>query len=104
MTTPLEHSHPPTHHQTTSTRIPPGIRKSCDVWYRALTSYFTPVTDYLEARQSTLMAARDLYPGSTAEADAVAAAWDLVGAPTEADKPGPKCDASFATDYGSCGV
>ncbi|GBF94228.1 peptidase [Raphidocelis subcapitata] len=79
-----------------------GIRKACDVWYRALTSYFTPVTDYYEARTATVRAARDLFEGL--EADAVSAAWDAVGAPSGADGGGPACEPQYATDRAACGV
>ncbi|KAI8469121.1 MAG: hypothetical protein J3K34DRAFT_424794 [Monoraphidium minutum] len=81
---------------------PLGIRKACDVWYRALTSYFTPVTDYYEARASTLAAAADLFPGGEAEVAAVSAAWDVVGAPDGPDGYGPRCDAGFAVDAAAC--
>jgi hypothetical protein len=72
------------------------------VWYRALTSYFTPVTDYYEARASTLAAARDLYPGDAAAEAAVGAAWDIVGAPDEPGGWGPRCDPAFAVDPSKC--
>jgi Zn-dependent metalloprotease len=80
----------------------PGIRKACDVWYRALTNYFSPVTDYYEARTSTVKAAQDLFPGSSKEAAAVAAAWDVVGAPDSPDGNGPRCDPGFAIDSSAC--
>ena len=74
------------------------------MWYRALTSYFTPVTDYQEARAATVRAARDLFPNSTAEAAAVAAAWDAIGAPLGPRKRGPRCDAELAVDAAACGA
>jgi hypothetical protein len=72
------------------------------VWYRALTNYFTPVADFYEARQSTVRAARDLFPSDPAAAEAVSAAWDIVGAPDVAEGFGPKCDPTFATDVATC--
>lgn len=74
------------------------------MWYRALSSYFTPVTDYAEARAATMRAAADLYPGSDKEAAAVAAAWDVIGAPRSPKERGPRCEAGFATDAAACGA
>ena len=48
------------------------------IWYRALTVYMTTTTDYHEARQATLDAARDLYGDGSTEQAAVAAAWTAV--------------------------
>jgi hypothetical protein len=86
------------------THLPPGIRKACDVWYRALTNYFTPVADFYEARRSTVKAAEDLYPDSPQAAKAVDAAWDIVGAPNTSEGFWPKCDPTFAIDAASCPV
>ena len=47
------------------------------IWFRALTTYFTSGTTYAQARTATLSAARDLY-GTGARYDAVAAAWSAV--------------------------
>lgn len=49
------------------------------VWFRALTEYFTPSTDFAEARQGLLQAATDLYGRESAAYAAVAAAWTAVG-------------------------
>ncbi|UOQ45188.1 M4 family metallopeptidase [Halobacillus salinarum] len=54
-----------------------GIEKSKDIYYRALTVYLTPNSDFSYARQSLEQAAQDLY-GSSA-ANAVGQAWDNVG-------------------------
>lgn len=48
------------------------------IWYRALTVYMTSNTDYAGARAATLSAATDLYGAGSAQALAVAAAWDAV--------------------------
>lgn len=55
-----------------------GRSKAQQVWYRALTVYFTSTTDYAGARTATLAAARDLYGSGSAEVAAVAAAWSAV--------------------------
>ncbi len=59
-----------------------GRSKAEKIWYRALTVYMTSATNYAGARAATLNAARDLYVSipipSTAEYDAVNAAWAAV--------------------------
>ncbi len=58
-----------------------GIEKAADIVYMAQTVYFTRLTDYRDARQATLQAAKDLYGSCSIEAIAVADAWDAVGVP-----------------------
>ena len=48
------------------------------IWFRALTTYFTSGTTYAQARTGTLNAAADLYGQGSAERAAVAAAWSAV--------------------------
>ncbi|MQS15091.1 M4 family metallopeptidase [Streptomyces kaniharaensis] len=55
-----------------------GRDKAAQIWYRALTVYFTSTTDYAGARAATLSAATDLYGSGSAEYNAVAAAWTAV--------------------------
>ncbi|MFJ9604969.1 M4 family metallopeptidase [Kitasatospora sp. NPDC101176] len=55
-----------------------GRDKAAQIWYRALTVYFTSTTDYAGARAGTLSAASDLYGADSAECNAVAAAWTAV--------------------------
>ena len=55
-----------------------GRAKAQQVWYRALTVYFTSTTDYAGARVATIAAAKDLYGANSAQAKAVAAAWSAV--------------------------
>ncbi|MER7921422.1 MULTISPECIES: M4 family metallopeptidase [unclassified Streptomyces] len=52
--------------------------KALQIWYKALTEYFTSTTDYSDARQGTLQAAADLYGSDSDEYNAVAAAWSAV--------------------------
>jgi Zn-dependent metalloprotease len=66
----------PTCNGSTVTGI--GRDEAADIWYRALTTYFTSATDYHGARTATLQAASDLYGAGSPEYDAVAAAWDAV--------------------------
>ncbi len=54
-----------------------GINKSKEIYYRALTVYLTPNSDFAYAKQSLVQAAQDLY-GSSA-ANAVTQAWNAVG-------------------------
>ncbi|MFI6150719.1 M4 family metallopeptidase [Streptomyces sp. NPDC051109] len=52
-----------------------GREKAVQIWYKALTAYFTSTTDYHGAREGTLKAAADLYGANSAEVKAVSAAW-----------------------------
>ncbi|MFF8729478.1 M4 family metallopeptidase [Streptomyces sp. NPDC015171] len=63
----------PTQDGSTVTGI--GRDKALQIWYKALTTYFTSTTDYKAAREGTLKAATDLYGADSTEAKAVAAAW-----------------------------
>ncbi|MFD4541993.1 M4 family metallopeptidase [Streptomyces bauhiniae] len=63
----------PTKDGSTVTGI--GRDKALQIWYKALTSYFTSTTDYANARKGTLSAATDLYGADSAEYKAVEAAW-----------------------------
>lgn len=56
-----------------------GRSKAQQIWYRALTVYFTSTTDYAGARLATLAAAKDLYGVNSPEVGQVAAAWSAVG-------------------------
>ncbi|EST33300.1 M4 family metallopeptidase [Streptomyces roseochromogenus] len=55
-----------------------GRDKALQIWYRALTTYFTSTTDYADARSGTLKAAADLYGSGSTEYNTVAAAWSAV--------------------------
>ncbi|WP_307624150.1 M4 family metallopeptidase [Streptomyces sp. V3I7] len=66
----------PTYDGSTVTGI--GRTKAYQIWYKALTTYFTSSTDYAGARTGTLQAASDLYGAGSAEYNAVAAAWKAV--------------------------
>ncbi|MFI2610610.1 M4 family metallopeptidase [Kitasatospora sp. NPDC018619] len=55
-----------------------GRDKAAQIWYRALTTYFTSSTNYAAARTGTLKAAADLYGASSTEYAAVAATWTAV--------------------------
>ena len=48
------------------------------IWYKALTSYFTSVTQYANARTGTLSAAKDLFGAGSTQYNAVGAAWSAV--------------------------
>ncbi|TXL60629.1 M4 family metallopeptidase [Aeromicrobium terrae] len=55
-----------------------GRAQAAAIWYRALTVYMTSSTNYAGARTATLNAASDLYGASSAQRNAVAAAWSAV--------------------------
>ncbi|MDT0467511.1 M4 family metallopeptidase [Streptomyces gibsoniae] len=66
----------PTSNGSTVTGI--GRDKALQIWYKALTTYFTSTTNYKSARAGTLSAASALYGSSSTEYKAVAAAWSAV--------------------------
>ena len=58
-----------------------GRDKAMQIWYRALTVYFTSNTTYPDARVATMNAAGDLYGVGSAEQLAVDATWNAVYMP-----------------------
>lgn len=56
-----------------------GQDKTSEVWYRALTKYLTPSSQFSDAANVTVQSAIDLYGAGSAEANAVAKAWESVG-------------------------
>ncbi|MEU6221739.1 M4 family metallopeptidase [Streptomyces sp. NPDC047022] len=56
-----------------------GNDKAGKIWYRALTRYLVPNSNFSGARAATLSAAADLYGKQSTEAETVAAAWLAVG-------------------------
>lgn len=48
------------------------------IWFRAVTTYFTSDTGFQNAREGSLQAAADLFGQDSTEAQAVASAWDAV--------------------------
>lgn len=59
----------------------PGIgkEKAAKIVYRAESVYFTPTTNYMQARDLTIQAAKDLYGANSAESAIVCQAWYAVG-------------------------
>src|SRR3954454_6549741 len=55
-----------------------GHDAAANIWYRALTVYFTSSTNYSGARAATIKAANDLYGAGSTQSNAVAAAWSAV--------------------------
>ena len=49
------------------------------IWYRALTRYLGPSSDFHDAADATVTAAKDLFGGKSKEVDAVTSAWQAVG-------------------------
>lgn len=56
-----------------------GNDKTADIFYRTLTQYLTPNSNYSHYRVSTIQAATDLYGASSAEVASVKAAFSAVG-------------------------
>lgn len=65
-----------------------GRDAAAQVWYRALTMYFTSATDYSAARVATLRAAEDVFGAKGPQIASVIAAWDAVSV-TAASRPLP---------------
>jgi hypothetical protein len=55
-----------------------GRAKTAQIWYRALTTYLTPYSQFSDGRNAMVQAAEDLYGAGSAEVAAVEAAWDTV--------------------------
>ncbi len=56
-----------------------GRAKAEQIYYRTLTNYLTPKSQFIDARNLTLQSAVDLYGNGSAEYNAVASAFDGVG-------------------------
>jgi len=65
----------------TGTLVGIGRSKAEKIWFRALTVYMTPSTNYSAARTATINASNDLYGAGSPESIAVAAAWTAVNRP-----------------------
>ncbi len=55
-----------------------GREKAEQIWFRALTVYMVPRTDYADARRATVRAATDLYGTGSVEVSRVRGAWSAV--------------------------
>jgi Zn-dependent metalloprotease len=56
-----------------------GMNSAARIAFRALTVYFTPTTNYYNARQLTIQAARDIFGSCSNEVIQTANAWHAVG-------------------------
>lgn len=65
-----------------------GNDKAGRIWYRALTRYLVPNSNFSGARAAALRAAADLYGAGSTEARTVAAAWLAVGVDGSDPVPG----------------
>ena len=59
-----------------------GHEKAAQIWYRAVTTYMTPLTNFARARTATLNAASDLFGAASPERASVCQAWTAVGVGT----------------------
>ena len=55
-----------------------GRAKTAAIWYRALTTYLTPYSQFTDARNAMVQSATDLHYATSPEVAAVKAAWDTV--------------------------
>ena len=55
------------------------MQQAAAIWYRALTLYMVPSTNFAGAKTATLQAASDLHGSSSAQRTAVDNAWNAVG-------------------------
>ena len=56
-----------------------GTAKTGKIYYRALTQYLTPSSNYSQLRSAAVQAATDLYGAGSAEVASVNAAYNAVG-------------------------
>jgi thermolysin len=56
-----------------------GADSAAQIWYKALTEYMTSRTDFAEARQATMLAAKAIFGEGSAEVEAVKRSWALAG-------------------------
>jgi Zn-dependent metalloprotease len=55
-----------------------GREKTEQIFYKALTTYLTASSQFVDARRATIQAATDLYGAGSADVQAVTKAWDVV--------------------------
>ncbi|HET7325646.1 MAG TPA: M4 family metallopeptidase [Nocardioidaceae bacterium] len=60
-----------------------GRGAAANIWYRALNVYMTSTTDYRDARDATVRAARDLYGATSTQCAAVTRSWKAVSVPQQ---------------------
>ena len=70
---------------------PISFNDAIKIVYRAVRDYFTPVTQYVDARDATITAARQLFGGCSPQEKAVIAAWNAGGLPSP-NRCDPACD------------
>ena len=58
-----------------------GRQAAAAIWWRALSVYMTSTTGYIDARDATIRAARDLFPTAPARCATVVKAWNAVDVP-----------------------
>jgi hypothetical protein len=73
-----------------------GNHRAAAIWYKALTEYLAPDTDFLAARAGSVKAAQDLYGAGSAEEAAVMRAWAAVNVGS-APGEGPRVRVTFPT-------
>jgi len=66
-----------------------GNEKAAHIWYRTLTEYLTPDSDYADAREASMQAAADLHGPGSAEQLAVERAWAAVNVGSPPGEPPP---------------
>ncbi len=93
---------------TSTTYLPEGMtgignQKAAQIWYRALTTYMTPSTDYAAVRIACIQAVRDLFPVSGPEEIAVwnAFAGINVGGPWAGPDAAPTATVSQTGESGT---
>lgn len=75
---PASHHHSPYLVQEPRAMKGIGMEKAFNIWFRALTTRFTRVTNYSDARKKMLAAARELYGNRSPEAIAVERAYAAI--------------------------
>lgn len=80
---------------TTTTGV--GYAKAEKIYYRALTSYMVPTSDFYDTRRLMIQSAKDLYGAAATEATSVANAWKAVGVDGVSSSDTPKAINDNAT-------
>lgn len=84
-----------------------GTAKTAQIYYRGLTTYMTPTTDFAAARVALVQAATDLYGATGTEVTAVNSAFDAVGVggstppPTDTYEPNGTLAQGYAISTGT---
>jgi Zn-dependent metalloprotease len=76
-----------------------GKEKTEKIWYKALTSYMTRSSQFIDARITTIKAAEEIYGKDTPEVNSVKRAWDAVKVYEGSGTPEPPTTSMNGDDW-----